>query len=113
MKKTEKTKRMKIFNKTILDFINENCKKIKSPYGNYSNYFLDTKYGQLKIIPSLGLDSQIYTVFTCFEDVDKAKKHTSCNPYSGKWNFHEFVERDPNEFAEIVIDTMKRIIINP
>jgi len=112
MRKTEKTKRIKIFNKIILDFLNKNCKKIDSLYGNYSDYSLKTKYGKLTIITPSDLHSSVYTVFTRFEDVDRAKEHTSCNPYSGKWNFHEFVERDPNEFAERVISTIKRIIIN-
>jgi len=30
----------------------------------------------------------VYTVFSKFEDVDRAKQKFDCNPYSGKYNFH-------------------------
>ena len=32
--------------------------------------------------------SYCYSIFTRFEDVDKAKQYVDCNPFSGKFNFH-------------------------
>ena len=50
-----------------------------------------------------------YTVFSRFEDVDRAKGLFACNPFSGKYNFHIGVsdEMTPEKAAEIVVLSFK------
>jgi hypothetical protein len=48
-----------------------------------------------------------YSIFGCFEEPNRAKIKYPCNPYSGKYNFHQF---DPNEclnfFQEFLENSM-------
>ena len=72
---------------------------------------LETKAGVLRIhIPEQSKD--IYTVFTKFEEPDLAIGIVShSNPYSGKWNFHEWSRGvDPIEMANQILDTIKKTI---
>jgi hypothetical protein len=50
-------------------------------------YTILTKYGNMSI-SYYSKKSIIYNVFCKFEDVELAKKHLDCNPFSGKWNLH-------------------------
>lgn len=52
-----------------------------------TEFKLDTIVGLLTITLYHEQDI-VYTVFSRFEDVDKAKHKFDCNPYSGKYNFH-------------------------
>lgn len=58
-------------------------------------YVIETKAGPMTIHPSttprLGKQDAVFTVFCKFEDVDRSKALglPHCNPYSGKYNFHE------------------------
>lgn len=67
-------------------------------------FSLETKYGKLLCDVPLdkeGSQSKVYTCYTRFEDVDEAKKHLNCNPYTGKWNFHEYVKGNiPEKIAQ-------------
>jgi len=54
-------------------------------------YTLATLYGPLWLHPSNEAGSEVVTVFARFEDVEKARKYTRCNPHTGKWNFHQWV----------------------
>jgi len=79
---------------------------------------LDTKYGKLLIhVEGDKKDDVKSSVFTCycrFDDVDIAMEHTNCNPYTGKWNFHDFVKgtRTPEEVAQSFIRAIKNVINN-
>ncbi len=75
---------------------------------------LQTKYGKLLIVVT-GNDpkdsrSKVFTCCCRFDDVDTAKEHTNCNPYSGKWNFHSFVKpHSPEDVAQSFVASIKRI----
>jgi hypothetical protein len=50
-------------------------------------YELETSVGKLFI--SVDKDNiSCYTMFSRFEDVIRAKEKFTCNPYTGKYNFH-------------------------
>lgn len=62
----------------------------------FDSYKLQTKAGNLIVnLPkSKDEDTYIYTIFTHFENVAKAKEYCSCNPYSGKYNFFDSKKDD-------------------
>ena len=37
---------------------------------------------------------KIFSIFGRFKDPNRAKTAVDCNPYSGKWNFHEYKPSD-------------------
>lgn len=77
--------------------------------GSYPQ-MLSTKYGKL-LIKVTKDKSKVYTCFTRFEDVDKAKELHNCNPFSGKWNFHYFVKDNaPEEIADHILNKIKNIV---
>lgn len=72
---------------------------------------IQTKYGTLFVHVETDMSSKIYTCFTRFEDVEKAKKNVDCNPYSGKWNFHLYVkDHTPENAAKNVLDRIREVI---
>jgi hypothetical protein len=71
---------------------------------------IQTKYGTLFIHVETEMSSKIYTCFTRFEDVEKAKEYVDCNIYSGKWNFHLWVkDNKPEEIAKIILDRIRKV----
>lgn len=58
-------------------------------------YTLATKAGDLLITMHEAEKGDIFSVYCCFEEPDKAKQVLSkweldrLNPYSGKWNYHQ------------------------
>jgi ribosomal protein S18 len=70
---------------------------------------LETTLGTLKIIvptPESNAKSTIASVFARFEEPKRASSRLhlkTCNPYSGKWNFHEYTtERCLESFIDHV-----------
>jgi len=64
------------------------AKKIKDKISTFRTFELDTIVGKLTI--SVDTDNlHCFTVFSRFENVDKAKEKFDCNPYSGKYNFSQ------------------------
>jgi len=69
------------------------CMEMFNKYGitetgsNFYEYQLDTQYGLLRLSVH---DEEIFTysIFTRFDEPEKAKEKFACNPYSGKYNFH-------------------------
>lgn len=60
-------------------------------YNTSTNFELNTVAGRLEI--HLPLEQRYcFTVFSCFDEADKAKLKFSCNPYSGKYNYHGTTE---------------------
>ena len=51
---------------------------------------LATRYGSLGLSVSENRFEGPGTVFTRFDDPKAARRHTNCNPHSGKWNHHYF-----------------------
>ena len=84
-----------ITKKQSKEFVNGVCKglleigatKVKDKIDTFRSFELDTIVGKLKI--NVDTDNvYCFTVFSRFEDVEKAKQKFDCNPYSGKYNFH-------------------------
>jgi len=75
----------------VLQPIDENkftCKEFK----------LDTIAGVLNITLYKG-QKFLYTVYSRFEDVEKAKGKFNCNPYSGKYNAHLSAKGNTAKYA--------------
>jgi len=77
-------------------------------------FTLETKYGKLYIsLHEEDRKSKVHSCYTRFEDVDEAKKHLNCNPFSGKWNFHEYVKGYvPEEVAQSFVRSIGLIVNN-
>ena len=81
---------------------NEKVEKLVLKYGGVPNEFykwkIDTKAGLLLVTVHEPMKSGVFSIFTRFDDVDKAKKELghilSFNQHSGKCNFHMIDEKD-------------------
>jgi hypothetical protein len=83
MKSKRQLKAEQRFDEAVTDFVLSQCERP----GTFYEYELDTPAGLLHISVHEGW------VATRFDDVALGTKFTescgrSCNPYSGKWNFH-------------------------
>lgn len=79
---------MKSFSKKMKSFLKNNFEIIEEVYKNdHSELKLKTIYGILNCI-FYEDKSSVFTVFTRFDNVKMASTYLSCNPYSGKYNFH-------------------------
>ena len=117
MKKKEIKERNKIFFAKMYKFL----KPFKQEGDRFFYEFkVETKGGILNIKLEKDDDgTAIYTVYTCFEDLEKVKKNFSkeflngINTFSGKWNFHATIESvEPDIFAECVINFIKSVMVN-
>lgn len=84
-------------------------------------WHLETIYGDLRIsLSTYDRKSKIYTVFTQFSDVERAREgmgvgkynfHARLNPHSGKWNFHTYSRKlDHRAYGSTVINQIKRLL---
>ena len=100
------------FVKNITTFLNSvGAVKVNSRADYYLSYEINTKAGKL----SINIDTSysiIFSIFTRFEEVEKAKQilgnSTRLNSYCGKWNFHYNSEDTiqhlfERELSEIII----------
>jgi len=105
MKKERKSHKHIKFQKLIREGIIE-LGATQTGAGVYQ-YTLQTALGELLITmhdSDLVHPSTIYSVYTRFKDVERASIRLSCNPFSGKWNFHYFVkDNDPEEIAKEIL----------
>ena len=85
MKKITK-KQSKEFNDKVKDVILSAGFENK-PDGFYE-YTKDTNFGKVKISLHDQTGSEIYSIFTRFDDIEKALRIFNCNRYTGKYNFH-------------------------
>jgi len=103
------TKRAKEFTDKFTERILElGAVKIKSLTDSHVTFELSTRFGRLEIY--LYSDHvHCFTVFSCFDDVDKAKAETGCNPYSGKFNHHRGLYDDEtvNDAVDMAIGHFK------
>lgn len=75
------------FNRTIKKIIKEHG-AIDTNSSMYQ-WSIDTNYGKLLIsLHKPRKRQELFSVFCRFDEPERAKSHTDCNPYSGKWNFH-------------------------
>ena len=44
----------------------------------------------------------LFTVYSMFEEPERAKGKFNCNPYSGKYNFHMSVERGKRTIDDVI-----------
>lgn len=86
-------KQHEAFNKKV-DKLLISLGAIETGKGTYK-YSLQTKAGVLLITTHEPEKSDIFSVYCCFDEPDKAKEVLSkwendrLNPYSGKWNYHQ------------------------
>jgi hypothetical protein len=91
----------KITKKQCQQFVEKVCKgllemgayKVNQNHPSMICFELNTIVGKLELSVPLE-QTYIFTVFSCFEDVKKAKRKFPCNPHSGKYNFHVFGDVD-------------------
>lgn len=70
---------------------------------SFHRFQLDSIVGKLTInLPFADDHVYTYTVYSRFEDVDKAKNVFNCNQYSGKFNIHQSIMPMKN-----IIDNIK------
>lgn len=75
------------FNKTIQKIVEKLGAKDGS--SNLYKWSLNTIYGELLItVHEPRKRQKSFSVFCRFDEPERSKNHTDCNPYSGKWNFH-------------------------
>lgn len=106
---------MTSFNQKIIQFLKENFEIIKENNDKYKiEIQIKTIYGILNC--SLYHEkSSSFTMFNRFDNVELAKKHLDCNPYSGKWNFHipfvtsENKDLNENNAVNFIISNFKNI----
>jgi tRNA U38,U39,U40 pseudouridine synthase TruA len=90
MKKITK-KQEQAFNARVLEIIGEYEHTVQEGIFGRQEYVFNTELGTYTITRiEAEAGSSVYSVFGRFEDADLASKATSCNPYSGKHNFHSF-----------------------
>jgi hypothetical protein len=74
--------------------------------GQAYRWTLNTPVGLM----SLSMHSEDFSIFTRFDDVEKAKKHLpglGLNPFSGKWNWHGMSRNDnPFEAFKLEVDAI-------
>lgn len=71
------------FTKGILELGAVQTKPVTSSFVSFE---LNTIVGRLELNLPIN-QTYFFTVFSCFEDVEKAKLKFDCNPHSGKYNF--------------------------
>ncbi len=87
MKKITK-KQSDSFNKTVTKLILENG--FKELTGEIYRYEKDTNFGKVFLSLQSQQGSTVYSIFSRFDDVNKALSIFNCNRFTGKYNFHFF-----------------------
>lgn len=98
---------IKIFNKAILDFLKDypnTFTECKSGYSNWQWKDIPTIYGSLTITLYENEESSIYSLYSCFEFVDKIQSLVGANGWSGKFNAHFSGDNLPLVAAKKVIN---------
>lgn len=63
-----------------------------------TEFVLNTVAGKLNI-KLYGSQTFLYTVYSRFEEVERAKVKFNCNPYSGKYNAHLSAKGNTSKYA--------------
>jgi len=66
-----------------------------------TEFKLNTVAGVL-IITLYSSQKFLFTVYSRFEDVNKAKDKFNCNPHSGKYNFHRSKDKSLPTMAKVI-----------
>ena len=78
---------------------------------NGDEFKLQTKAGELWLLPTPNSIKGLGIVFTRFADPKAARQLVPCNPYSGKWN-HFFFEKQTVESAIEELEFQLRQVIS-
>ena len=77
------------------------AKRVEDKIDSHIEFEMDTIVGKLSI--SIPKEQQtIFSVYSRFQDVDKAKQKFNCNPHSGKYNV--YIGLAPEMTAKIASD---------
>jgi len=122
--KATRRKRHRDFHAVMKEWLDANATRTEYAYA--CEYEIETKGGKLRIIlheDEHSMESDVYSVFCRFNDVEKARKYFGIgeydhfhqlNPHSGKWNFHHRVaDLQPQVFADFVVLNIKEILPTP
>lgn len=102
-------KQTEIFNKQVEKLVlGFGGKLIRETEGGYKQWEVPTKVGILSISLHEPDKSSCYSIFSCFDDVKRAKEllgtHPRLNPHSGKFNWHVV---NKNEIIDSFIEYME------
>lgn len=105
-------KQLQDFNTEVVDILEFYGAKRADSNTNYFDRIMyemnSDKLGRLVI--TLGSEpSRVYTIFTRFEEPEKAKKYFNCNPHSGKHNSHELTPEPCLTFIDSLLDNYNQI----
>ena len=76
------------FNKAVAKYV-ETFNPAVSTFSIHYRWTIPTSLGYLSItVHKPEKRQKVFSVFMKFQDVDKAKVETDCNPFTGKWNIH-------------------------
>jgi hypothetical protein len=104
---TKRQKFIKLVSKGLEEL---GAEKLEETYYPSVRYKLQTRVGRLDITMPVDEDSRVLTVFSRFDEPDRAKEITDCNIYSGKWNFHyHWRGTDVKEASKQVLASMRRV----
>jgi len=111
-------KQAKEFTKKVSEFLTSIGATEKEDVLGYG-WHVETTCGVLKVIvptPESNAKSTVATIFTRFEDPKRASARLhlkTCNPFSGKWNFHEYTtERCLESFTDHVTKILPQEVAN-
>lgn len=96
------------FNNEVINILNfYGAEKTENEFGR-DVYVMDSeKVGKLKITLDHDI-SKIYTIYTRFEDTEKASKYFDCG-FSGKLNYHGFFNGEGLCFIDDLLDKYNQI----
>ena len=107
-------KTLEAFDKRVIKAITKlGAKPCVNQFGMH-RYTIETKAGELTVSLHINTEpSKLYSIFCCFDDVDKAKavltpfNQSNLNKHSGKWNYHRV---NGKECFEEFISSLKEIM---
>ena len=110
MKNICKSKNKKFVDKVCKGLIEMGANQIKSEFPTYNIFKLETVAGKLVIKVEVE-NVHCYTVFSKFEDVERAKEKFDCNPYTGKYNVHLGNNNNIDSIIDYVITMFKNTLV--
>ena len=110
MKNICKSKNKKFVDKVCKGLIEMGANQIKSEFPTYNIFELETIVGKTVIKVELE-NVHCYTVFSKFEDVERAKEKFDCNPYTGKYNLHLSNSNHIDDVIDLALIMFKNTLV--
>lgn len=102
-------KQLQEFNSEVMEILEfYGAKETVNYFGKTIHEIDSDKLGKLTITLSHE-PSRVYTIFTRFEEPEKAKEYFNCNPHSGKHNSHEWTPEPCLTFIDSLLDNYNQI----